>query len=96
MVYASSCGIGNMMGFGGNWMLPLYGLMGVGLFGIIVFLLVAIFWVWMLVDAITRKFNSDIEKVVWVLVIIFTHVIGAVIYYLVVKLREKNSRKRRR
>lgn len=96
MVYASGCGFGNMMGFGGSWMLHFYGLTGVGLFGIIVFLLFAIFWVWMLVDAITRDFKKDLEKVVWVLLIIFTHVIGAVIYYLVVKMRAKITRKRRR
>jgi len=75
---------------------PFVGMMGIGLVGVLIFLLFAIFWIWMLVDAVTRNFKSDIEKVVWVLVIIFTHVIGAVIYYLVVKLREKNSSKKRR
>ncbi|MEK6951550.1 MAG: PLDc N-terminal domain-containing protein [Nanoarchaeota archaeon] len=84
------CGIGNSM-----WG-PFVGMMGIGLGGVLIFILFAIFWIWMLVDAVTRKFKSDIEKVVWVLVIIFTHIIGAVIYYLVVKLRSKNSRKRRR
>ncbi len=90
-------GGGNIMGFGGSWMWPVYnGMLGFGLVGIILVLLFAIFWVWMLVDAVTRDFKNDTEKVVWVLVIIFTHILGALIYYLVVNLREKSSRKRRR
>ncbi len=42
-----------------------------------------IFWIWMLVHAITNKGLSDTEKIVWVLVIIFVHFIGALIYFFV-------------
>ena len=38
----------------------------------------------MLVDAIQRKFKGSNDKLVWVLVLIFTNLIGAVIYYFVV------------
>ncbi len=41
------------------------------------------FWIWMLVHAITNKGLSDTEKIVWVLVIIFVHFIGAIIYFFV-------------
>lgn len=43
------------------------------------------FWIWMLVDCIVNepKDKSDNMLLIWVLVLIFTHVIGAVIYYLV-------------
>ncbi len=39
------------------------------------------FWIWMIVDVATRKFESDNEKIVWVLVVIFTNWIGALIYF---------------
>ncbi|HEY5910537.1 MAG TPA: PLDc N-terminal domain-containing protein [Verrucomicrobiae bacterium] len=42
-----------------------------------------VFWIWMLVHAITNKGLSDTEKIVWVLVIIFVHFIGALIYFFV-------------
>jgi len=44
-----------------------------------------VFWILMLVDCVKRKFKEENEKVVWVLVIIFTHLIGAIIYYFIVK-----------
>lgn len=48
-----------------------------------------IFWILMLVDAVKRNFKSDTDKIVWVLVIIFTHIIGALIYYFMVKRKKK-------
>lgn len=41
------------------------------------------FWVWMLVDCATKESSHGNDKVIWILVIIFTHWIGALIYYLV-------------
>ena len=41
------------------------------------------FWIWMLVHAITNNGLTDIEKLIWVIVILFTHFIGAVIYFFV-------------
>ncbi len=41
------------------------------------------FWIWMLVHAITNDGLTDIEKLIWVIVILFTHFIGAVIYFFV-------------
>jgi hypothetical protein len=64
-------------------MLGLFDLIA-GFFGL-VFCLVAIlgtiFWIWMLVDCATKEPNTGNEKIVWVLIIIFTHWIGAAIYY---------------
>ena len=40
-----------------------------------------LFWVWMLIDAIRNKSLSDNERIVWVLVIIFVNLLGAVIYF---------------
>ena len=56
--------------------------------GAIVAIAVFVFWVMMLVDAI--KHASEKTKLVWVVVIIFTHVIGALIYYFIEK-RPRNK-----
>lgn len=59
---------------------------GLGVIGIIIGILAFIFWVWMLVDSISRPFRSDVEKVVWILMIIFLNILGAIIYYFAVRL----------
>ena len=41
------------------------------------------FWLWMLVHAITNRGLSDVEKLIWVIVMIFTHFLGALIYFFV-------------
>ena len=55
-----------------------------GLFGL-VGLLLSVFWLWMLIDAITNTAIQGTEKIVWVLVIIFTHILGAVVYFLIAR-----------
>jgi len=54
---------------------------------IIVILLVLglIFWIAMIIDCAKRNFKKDAEKIVWILVLIFLGVLGAIIYYFVVK-----------
>lgn len=43
-----------------------------------------VFWIWMLIDAVTNEPGTDgNEKLIWILVIVFTTVIGAMIYYFV-------------
>jgi hypothetical protein len=42
-----------------------------------------IFWVVMLVDAIRRDFRDNTMKIIWILVIVFTHFIGALVYYFI-------------
>lgn len=41
------------------------------------------FWIWMLVDCATKEPSQGNDKIIWMLVIIFTHWIGALIYFLV-------------
>jgi Phospholipase_D-nuclease N-terminal len=56
-----------------------------GLLGLILLVLgimLFVFWIWMLVDCIKNTALSDTEKIVWVLVIIFLHFLGALIYML--------------
>jgi len=54
-------------------------------FMIIIFILLFIFWIYMLIDAIKRKYKDENDKIVWVLVIVLIGFIGALIYYFVVK-----------
>ena len=42
-----------------------------------------IFWIWVLVDCATKESKEGNDKIVWILIIIFTHWIGALIYFLV-------------
>ena len=59
----------------------------IGIFAILIggaiALALCVFWIWMLIHAITNKGLSDGEKIVWVLVIIFVHFVGALIYFFV-------------
>jgi hypothetical protein len=61
-----------------------------GLFGLIFVLISAavglagtIFWIWMLVHAITNKGLGDGEKIAWVLAIIFLPLIGCILYFFI-------------
>jgi hypothetical protein len=64
---------------------------GVALFSgalLIVFILLAIvtsvFWLWMLIDCLTSSLPAA-EKLIWALVIIFLHFLGALIYFFVAR-----------
>jgi NADH:ubiquinone oxidoreductase subunit 6 (subunit J) len=64
------------------------------LFGLVIFalaVLVFVFWISMLIDCLKRKFKEDSEKIVWVIVIVFTGIIGALIYYFIVKTKDKKK-----
>ena len=62
------------------------------LVGILLFLSAifgVIFWIWMIIDCAKRAFKSETDKIVWLLIIIFLHAIGAFIYYFAVKRAKK-------
>ena len=42
-----------------------------------------LFWVWMLVDCATKEPSASNDKLVWVLIILFTNVLGAAFYFLI-------------
>ena len=50
-----------------------------------IILFATIFWIVELVDVVRRDFNDDNMKIVWLLIIFFTHFLGALIYYFVGK-----------
>lgn len=41
------------------------------------------FWLWMLIHAIQNRGLNDSERIVWVIVIVFVNLIGALIYFFV-------------
>ena len=49
-------------------------LLGVGVLG-------TIFWIWMLVDCATKEPSDGNEKLVWVVIIVLTHLLGAILYF---------------
>ena len=97
---ASSIGQANAFGYFGNHeMYDFLGMsgfgmfFGLGLFAVFTGILLFAFWLWMLVDCLKRSFKRDYEKIVWVLVMIFLHLLGAVVYYFIVKSAHRNSGK---
>jgi hypothetical protein len=64
--------------------MPFTGLLFIiALFVITVSLLGSAFWIWMTVDCVMNKRLSDMQKALWVVLILFTHFIGALIYFFV-------------
>jgi hypothetical protein len=43
--------------------------------------LLCVFWIWMLVDAIRNQGLGEGEKIGWVLAIVFLHFIGSALYF---------------
>ena len=66
--------------------------LGFGLFLLPLVLLAFVFWLWMLVHAITNRGVGDGEKIAWVLVILFLHFLGALIYFIVGRPKGMTSR----
>lgn len=52
----------------------------------IVGILIALFWVWMIVDCAQRKFKNKVEKIVWLVVVVLLGWVGALAYYLAIRL----------
>lgn len=50
-----------------------------------------VLWIWMLVDCLTKESDQGNTKIVWTLVILLTHVIGALIYILVRRPQRKQE-----
>lgn len=81
----------DMMGFKG---LGIF--MGLGLAAILFAAVLFVFWVIMLIDCLKRDFKKDAEKIAWILVLIFLHILGAIIYYFVVKVSSKQNQKEKK
>ena len=45
-----------------------------------------IFWLWMFIDCLVRvNYKANNDKIVWVIVLLFTSILGAVLYFFLVK-----------
>ncbi len=56
------------------------------LFGVIFFALGiggTVLWIWMIIDCATREPSEGNDKLIWILIILLTHLLGALIYLLV-------------
>ncbi|MBD3155280.1 MAG: hypothetical protein GF368_01340 [Candidatus Aenigmarchaeota archaeon] len=58
------------------------GIAGLGLLGLLLVILSFVFWLWMLIDCLQRRFR---DKLVWVLVLILLGPLGALLYLFLVK-----------
>lgn len=47
----------------------------------IVGLLGSVLWIWMIVDCVQYERSDSNNKIIWVLIILLTHVVGAIIYF---------------
>ena len=54
--------------------------------GIVIAILILAFWIWIIIDCAKRKFKNDLEKIIWILVIVFTNWVGALVYLIVIKI----------
>lgn len=54
------------------------------------------FWIWMVIDCVQRDFEDKNEKVIWILILLFIQIIGALVYYFVVKKDAKKKAKKTR
>jgi len=76
-------------------------MLGIGIIELLLislFILFLILWVWMLIDCIKRPddkfaYGGNYAKIIWILVIIFTGFIGALIYYFLIRLDRYNIMK---
>jgi len=59
------------------------------LFFFVLGILGTILWIWMIIDCATKEPSEGNDKIVWLLIIIFTGWIGALIYFLVRRPKRK-------
>ena len=58
-----------------------------GLLCFLPFLIIAvggtIFWIWMLIDCLLNESSEGMDKLVWAVVILLTHLLGAALYFFI-------------
>jgi hypothetical protein len=68
--------LGGMGGMACLWCVFVGGIGAVGIAG-------TVLWIWMLIECLTKEGDEHNNRLIWTLVIVFTHAIGAIIYLLV-------------
>tara|TARA_Y100000034_G_C6678921_1_gene298358 strand:+ start:342 stop:620 length:279 start_codon:yes stop_codon:yes gene_type:complete len=64
-------------------------LMNLSPIGILVIVLLGALWLWMLVDCLNRNFKKDVDKLIWVGLLLLVPLLGVFLYYFMVKARKK-------
>lgn len=59
---------------------------GFGILALALFVIFLVIWIWAIVDAARRDFKNDLEKIIWILVLVFGGWIGLLVYLIVIKL----------
>lgn len=55
--------------------------LGFLMIGGLIGLITTIFWIWMIIDCVGNAALTGTAKIVWLLVVIFLHFIGALLYF---------------
>ena len=42
-----------------------------------------VLWIWMLVDCATKEPDEGNTKIIWILIILLTHLLGALLYFFI-------------
>lgn len=42
-----------------------------------------LFWIWVLIDCVTKEPGESNDKIVWFLLVLFLPVLGAIIYFII-------------
>jgi hypothetical protein len=79
--------VGKLVLTKGIFMLAAFVLGGGEIFILLLMLFLMAFWIWMIIDCIRNERLSEGEKIAWVLAIVLTHFLGALIYHFVVRKR---------
>ncbi len=68
---------------------PFTALAGLGIGAIVIIsligLITSIFWIFELIDVLRREFRDPVMKIVWLAVVFFSHIVGALLYYFIGK-----------
>ena len=64
------------------WFWPFMAL-GAGI-AIVVGIIFFVIWIWAIIDCARRSFKNDVEKIVWLLVIVLGTWVGTIVYFIVV------------
>lgn len=60
---------------------------GLYLFFVLIVLLISVggtvLWIWMLIDCLSNESSEGNDKIIWALVLIFTHGLGGLLYYFI-------------
>ena len=54
-----------------------------GMIGLLIGLGFVIIWIWALVDILKSDFKDGTNKIVWLLVVFFLYILGALLYYFI-------------